>query len=639
MMGMIYLQIGINSEEGYVKKEFKRLELSEIEPCGWLKAQMELQMKGLSGQLFEKWDSVGSYSGWLGGTGESWERAPYYLDGLLPLSYYLKDQEKWEICLKFIHWTLNSQREDGNFGPQNSMEDYWSRFIMLKVLMQYYEIEKKEEVFVFIERYLRYISNSIDEKPVSEWAKARVGEILYCIKWVYEYKPQKWLLKLQKKLRCQALNWTELFNNFPFIYPAAYYYNWEELSKYQNSEILKLMRYHETHVVNVVMGLKYPVLEGCFDEDLRKCSIAVDAVDTLTRYHGVASGTVNGDEHLSGASPSQGSELCAVVEFMFSLETMLEITGEAKLADRLEKIAYNAYPAAITENYMAHQYLQQANQVLISDQKRDWFNNDNTSNLFGLEPNYGCCTANMHQGWPKLVNSLWFKQKNTLISMVFAPGKVHTLISQKEVVIELETKYPFEETLTYHILNADCSFCLKIRIPQWCRQPEITVDSRKSKRVEGSFFIVEGFFGSGDKVAVRFPMEVRLSQWFHKSQAVERGCLLYGLNLEEKWHVEKESMGICDYSVSTADSWNYAINRKNTPLYVKGEKWENPYSKENPSSKIYIKGKLLKQWNMQHNSADVPPVSPVKTTQEEKTIELIPFGATALRISQFPYYE
>lgn len=91
-----------------MKKEFKRLELPEIEPCGWLKAQMELQMQGLSGQLFEKWDSVGSYSGWLGGTGESWERAPYYLDGLLPLSYYLKDQEKWEICLKFIRWTLNS---------------------------------------------------------------------------------------------------------------------------------------------------------------------------------------------------------------------------------------------------------------------------------------------------------------------------------------------------------------------------------------------------------------------------------------------------------------------------------------------------------------------------------------------------
>ena len=60
MTEMSCLQTGIKSEELYVKKEFERLELPEIEPCGWLKAQIELQMKGLSGQLFEKWDSVGS---------------------------------------------------------------------------------------------------------------------------------------------------------------------------------------------------------------------------------------------------------------------------------------------------------------------------------------------------------------------------------------------------------------------------------------------------------------------------------------------------------------------------------------------------------------------------------------------------
>lgn len=639
MMGMSYLQIGINSEELYVKKKFKRLELPEIEPCGWLKKQMEYQMNGLSGQLFEKWDSVGSYSGWLGGTGESWERAPYYLDGLLPLSYYLQNREKWEICLKFINWTLQSQRSDGNFGPQNSMEDYWSRFIMLKVLMQYYEISKKEEVFVFIEKYLQYLYVSIDKKPLCGWASARVGEILYCIKWVYEYNPQEWLERLQKKVRIQAINWTELFEHFPFVYPTSYYYNWKKLEKFQNTEILQLMKYHETHVVNVVMGLKYPALEGYFDEDPEKRSIAAKAVKILEKYHGVASGAINGDEHLSGSSPSQGSELCAVVEYMFSLETMMEITGEAGLADQLEKIAYNAYPAAITENYMAHQYLQQANQILVSNQERDWFNNDNTSNLFGLEPNFGCCTANMHQGWPKMVNCLWFREKEALVSMVLAPSKVHTLISRKRVEIELETKYPFEETLIYHVIEADCNLCLKIRIPTWCKNPEIEIDGKKNKRIENSFFVVEGIFKSEDRVVVRYPMETRYTQWFHKSQAVERGCLLYGMNLEEIWSVEKEIMGICDYSVSTKDIWNYAVNIHKKPVFIKCEKWENPYEKKNPPSKILIKAKQLKEWNMYHNSADSPPLSPVKSNEEETTIELIPFGATALRISQFPYYE
>ena len=76
-----------------MKKKWKKLVLTEVSPSGWLKEQMQMQMNGLTGCLHEKWDSVGTYSGWLGGTGESWERGPYYLDGLLPLSYYLKDEK------------------------------------------------------------------------------------------------------------------------------------------------------------------------------------------------------------------------------------------------------------------------------------------------------------------------------------------------------------------------------------------------------------------------------------------------------------------------------------------------------------------------------------------------------------------
>ena len=41
-------------------------------------------------------------------------------------------------------WTLNSVDGEGNFGPVTSKEDYWSRFVMLKVLIQYHEITEDE---------------------------------------------------------------------------------------------------------------------------------------------------------------------------------------------------------------------------------------------------------------------------------------------------------------------------------------------------------------------------------------------------------------------------------------------------------------------------------------------------------------
>src|SRR4051812_24694791 len=71
---------------------FALLPLGAIKPHGWLRRQLETQARGLTGHLDEFWPDVGANSGWLGGTGESWERGPYYLDGLLPLAYLLDDR-------------------------------------------------------------------------------------------------------------------------------------------------------------------------------------------------------------------------------------------------------------------------------------------------------------------------------------------------------------------------------------------------------------------------------------------------------------------------------------------------------------------------------------------------------------------
>jgi hypothetical protein len=59
----------------------------------------------------------------------------------------------------------------------------------------------------------------------------------------------------------------------------------------------------------------------------------------------------------------------------------------------------------MTDDMWVHQYDQQPNQVECSLHKEPWTTNGPESNLYGLEPRYGCCTANFSQGWPKFAAS------------------------------------------------------------------------------------------------------------------------------------------------------------------------------------------------------------------------------------------
>ena len=99
------------------------------------------------------------------------------------------------------------------------------------------------------------------------------------------------------------------------------------------------------------------------------------------------------------------------------------IIGDARLGDRLEMLAFNALPATFKKDMTAHQYDQQCNQVVCTAAgEHVYVSNEADSNLYGLEPNFGCCTANMHQGWPKFASQLWMRSSDGgLAAIAYAP--------------------------------------------------------------------------------------------------------------------------------------------------------------------------------------------------------------------------
>ena len=607
---------------------FNLLPLTSVKPKGWLLRELQIQADGLSGHLDEFWPDVGPESGWLGGSGESWERGPYFLDGLVPLAYLTHDERLIAKAKKWVGWTLEHQQPDGWIGPQR-MADWWPNYVMLKVLTQYQEATGDPRVIPLMQKYFAFQAHHLDERPLKEWAIFRWHDEVVSILWLYNRTGDKSLLDLARRLHDLGHNWEAQFADFTYKDKTA-----------------KTGGTLANHGVNNGMALKAAAVWWLLTGAEKDRQSLYQMLQALDRYHGQPSGIFSADEHYAGLDPSQGTELCAVVEAMFSLETDISILGDPALGDRLEKIAYNALPGTLTPDSWGHQYDQQANQVMVSVADRRWSTNGPDSNIFGLEPNFGCCTANMHQGWPKFAANLWMATADGgLAAVAYGPSEVSVrVVGGVPITLTETTDYPFRETASFGVKTAQpVRFPLVLRIPGWAKGASVTLGGVALEGVKpGEFFRVEREWHDSDTLEIHFPMSVVKSSWFNNSVAIERGPLVFSLKIGESWSRLRRFGPATDWEVYPTTPWNYALvvdpQNPNPPFTVTElPVGDQPFSLEGAPVVISAPARRLPGWQMEDDSAGPLPVSPVTSKQKRETITLVPYGAAKLRITAFPF--
>ncbi|WML50719.1 glycoside hydrolase family 127 protein [Neobacillus sp. PS3-34] len=473
----------------------------------------------------------------------------------------------------------------------------------------------------------------------------RGGDFAYSILWLYEKTKEEFLLELLTKINDQTLAWGQIFKSFPFTQPTDFYYKWDKLMENTTrTSLYSVMKYHHTHIVNVAMAIKQPLMKYRETGEKSYLDSIYEGIQSLSKYHGQAAGIFSGDEHLSGTNPTQGTELCSVVEYMFSLQLLLEATGDSHFADLLERVAYNALPATISEDFKAHQYDQQANQVLVTHAKRNWYNNEDDSNLFGFEPNFGCCLANMHQGWPKFTKNAFLVGENSIHAAVYMPADAHVELNGEKITIISTTEYPFNRKVDFMFkINIPKEFKFHLRIPGWCNQYKILVNNEPADLKDNNgWAVLDRKFFNEDKVSINFEMPVSIKKgWYNNSVTVERGPLVFGLKIKENW--KKLGRGISDYpyyEIYPESPWNFALDlNKELKIEETGIKSKQAFSYDNPPVRIFAKAYSAPSWGLENNSAGELPLSPIVSVGDEENVELIPYGCAKLRISLFPWIE
>ena len=660
-------------------KKYLELPLGSIRPEGWLLQQLELMRDGMTGHLDEWYPSVvGKRNGWLGGDGDGWERGVYWLDGLVTLAWLLDDEALKAKAMPWIEWSLNNQAESGYFGPvpfeqppvpepglqKGNRPDWWPKMVMLKVLKQYYEVSGDERVIDLMLNYFRHQLKELPDTPLdrwSFWANRRGGDNLMVVHWLYSLTGESFLLELGDLLYDQTFPWTEVFLNEDCYQGAdldhLYPYNTRNRYPFDEELISRLCtrQLQSFHCVNLAQGIKQPLIRYQQDPDPRYMKAVEKAFRDIRFYHGQPQGMYGGDEPMHGNDPTQGIELCSVVELMYSLEKMIAISGSPAMMDHLEKIAYNALPTQVTDDFSARQYFQQANQVMLTRHRHNFYEEDHhghTDLCYGLLTGYPCCTCNLHQGWPKLVSHLWYATSGGgLAAVVYGPCKITAKVAGgTEVSIREDTNYPFEEKIRFHIsAGQETTFPLHLRIPGWCNEPSISVNGEEvDVQQEVGMAVLKRTWQDGDLVELHLPMQVSLNRWVENSVSVERGPLVYSFSPGEDWTWVENEDKYGDFSeVRPLGPWNYGLleavvldpdqgfelikKAKMTGYY--------PWTAETAPVALITKGKQIPDWKIHREMAGPLPHSlPLKHLQdkEPEVIKLIPYGCTTLRITEFP---
>ena len=338
--------------------------------------------------------------------------------------------------------------------------------------------------------------------------------------------------------------------------------------------------------------------------------------------------------------------------------------GDVSFADRAEVIAFNALPATWASpkggDMWAHQYLQAVNEInAIKADPHVWAHDGDMAETYGLEPNFGCCTANFNQGWPKFAN----------MAILQAPGNgaAVTLYSPASAVlpdgsvVDVGGAYPFDDEATVTV-TAKGDVPLHLRIPVWASKATVSVNGAAGQPARnGTMFTVKCAAGQTTTAKVSFNPEIRMESWTRTDPAgddsqgtvwsVHRGALMYSLPIGANYTRTAHHFGSydqsSDYELRTDENWAYALvadpaNPDANLKFVKGgyEDGSAPFNHTAWPTHIVATVRGVPGWGEDQNSAAAPPVSPACADDSKCgppiQVMLVPHGGTDLRMGELP---
>jgi DUF1680 family protein len=199
-------------------------------------------------------------------------------------------------------------------------------------------------------------------------------------------------------------------------------------------------------------------------------------------------------------------ETCATMSWMQLSQYLLDLTGDPKYADAMERIGWNQVFAEQTIDGDANHYFTPPNGY--------------TPKGYYREPD--CCMGSGHRLLSMLPGFIYATGPGgTIYVNQFMPSA--TVIGK--VKVSQETEYPSDGKVSIHVDPAAAkTFTICVRIPAWCKGPSVLVNGKAlSADVKaGTYVKITHTWKPGDLITLDLPMELKWVQHDHYMKTSDR---------------------------------------------------------------------------------------------------------------------
>ncbi len=643
---------------------YRPFDLGELKPEGWLRDWAQLAAKGMTKTIGEEYTEF--VKGWASADEPGWwhyEQTAYYTDGFTRLAFLLDDTLLVERSRRVMEAVAARQKPNGyihsntpeyveKWGTTEADSGlYWSEAIFCRAALAYYSATGDEKILDMVKRvYEKYPIFVYDDGgyPFNGGDLDRL-RCLCGLENLFELSRITGDMSFADK----ALT---VLNNFD----GAFIENWARKKEFLRTAI--------SHGVSFNEAAKLPAIGYIFNSDPEYLAASVNNYEFLQENSMLPSGVNSSNEHLHGIGAFEAAESCDVSDFMWSNIWLARACGDSRYGDRIERDAFNALPGALNYTFTQCVYTQAPNRIPGFHLRiRD------DGSYFKCMHWPTCCPSNINRALPNFImNMAMLNGRDELMWLTYGPAHLKTRDGRFDILCE--TAYPFRETLDFTLNAIPRNQVLRLRVPDWCSEPSVSVNGKAVKFIVEDGFVTLGGksssgkssavkLKSGDRIRLTFPMQPELVTgnekfpYFEGKKAPSWGIMVdYNGGMRLDGFVDQ---GRCAWvtcgpllfamSMQKANRESYDINEEHwteyryalTPESLEGTSlsdlpMHSPFDWRWTNAPLVMNAKAsLVDWNPDKGDPVMPLEAPA-VLEKGIDIKLYPYGFLAYRLTMFP---